>query len=38
MDLLGAPQVQALLAALMRALEAFPEARVAAAEAISRLT
>jgi hypothetical protein len=36
-DLLGVPQVQALVAALLRALEAFPEARVAAADAISRL-
>lgn len=36
-DWLNSPNGQALVAALMRALEVFPEARVAAAEAISRL-
>jgi len=37
MDALSAPLLQALTAALMQALEPFPEARVAAADAISRL-
>jgi hypothetical protein len=35
-NLLEAPEIQALLAALMRALEPFAAARVAVAEALSR--